>query len=166
MSLVAKNSALIFSPGLVTHETLEGNVVSDLDIRERLANPKTYEDFTVFSPLLVLEEHNDLVTELSSPWQFIIEQQPFSEHDTANSFNQNYDRRNTTCSLLAGTYSIRVQPILSVEQERVIESIPPREVNSSAPTTATSKRALPGREPRDSLGAQDTGSLERKNKRA
>ncbi|KAJ5042667.1 hypothetical protein J3E74DRAFT_479217, partial [Bipolaris maydis] len=166
VSLVAKNSASIFSPGLVTHETPEGNVVSDLDIRERSANPETYEDFTVFSPLSVSEEHDDLVTEPSSPRWFIIEQQPFSEHDTANSSNQNHDHGNTTCSLSAGIHGMRVQPILSVEQERVLESIPPGEVDSSAPTTATSKRALPGREPGDSLGAQDARSLERKNKRA
>ena len=166
VSLVAENSASIFSPGLVTHETPEGNVVSDLDIRERSANLETYEDFTVFSPLLVSEEHDDLVTEPSSPRRFVLEQQPFLEHDTADSSNQTHGHGNTTCSLSAGTYGMRVQPILSVEQERVIESIPLGEADSSASITTTLKRALSGREPGDSLGAQDTGSLERKNKRA
>ncbi|XP_014552301.1 hypothetical protein COCVIDRAFT_19575 [Bipolaris victoriae FI3] len=163
---IAENSAPVLSTGLATHETPEGTLVSDLDIRERSANSETYEGFSVFSPLSVSEEYEDLVTEQSSPQRFFLKQQPYLEHGGADSFSQNHDHGNTTSLLSAGTQSVRVQPVLSVEQERVIESITPGEADSSASITATLKRALPGREPKELVVAQDTESLERKNKRA
>ncbi|KAF5844300.1 hypothetical protein GGP41_004507 [Bipolaris sorokiniana] len=166
VSLVAESSASIFSPGLVTHETPEENVVNDLEIRESSANLETYEEFSMFSPLSVLEEHHDLVTEQSSPQRFFLEQQPFPELDTVESVNQNHGHGNIVGSLLNETQGVRVQPVFLAHQERVIESITPGEADSSGSITATLKRALPGREPEDSVGTQDTGSLERKNKRA
>ncbi|KAH7563667.1 hypothetical protein BM1_00714 [Bipolaris maydis] len=166
ISLIAENNAPIFSTGLATHETPEENVVSDLDIREYSTNPETYEDFSMFSPLLVSEEHDDLVTQQSSPRQFSLDRQPFPEHETANSFSRNHDHGNTTASLSARTHGVRVQPVFSFEQERVLDSITPREADGSASITATLKRALPGGESEGPVGAQDTGPLERKNKRA
>ena len=160
VSLVAGNSASIFSPGIITHETPEGNVVSDLDIRECSANPETYEGFSVFSPLLVSEEHDDLVTEQSSLQLFFLEQ------NTAGSFTQNHDQGSIVGSLLAETQDVGAQAVLSIERESAIEPTTLRTADSSLSVTTMSKRAISSRESGDSAGTQHAGSLQRKSKRS
>ena len=165
LSLIAENSASIFSPGLVTDETPEGNVVSDLEIRERSANPETYEDFSVFSPLLVSGQHDDLATEQPSPQRLFLDQQPFPEYNTVGSSSQSHDQRSSASSLLAETQNVGAQAVLSIERQAAIEPTTLRTADSSLSVTTMSKRAISSQESGDSAGTQYAGSLQRKSKR-
>ena len=59
-SLITENSAQVFSTRPVTHETLDGNLGSDLDTTEAPGNIETYESFSVFPPDSFLEEILDI----------------------------------------------------------------------------------------------------------
>jgi hypothetical protein len=165
-SLIAENSAQVFPTGPVTHEKLDGNLGSDLDTTEASGNLETYESFSVFPPDSFSEGLDGLAVEQSSPQWFILEQQPFPGQDATELVSQDHDQENVVSSLSSGTQGVGVQPVFSVEQETVIESIMPRTADSGVSITTMSKRALPGRESEDSVGAQLTGSLQRKIKRA
>lgn len=164
--LIAEHSAPVFLTGLVTHETPRDNLGSDLDMTEASADVETYENFSVFSPLLILEEHDELVPEQSSPQRCLLEQQPFPEYDTVSSFSQNHDQGSIVGSSLAVTQDVGAQAVLLIEREAAIEPTTLRAADSSVYITATLKRALPDRESGESVRVQHTGSLQRKIKRA
>jgi len=165
-SLLTEISAPVFSTGLATHETPDGYLGSVLDTAQASGNLETYEPFSVFPPQSFSEEFDDLATEQSSPHWFFLEQQPYPEYDTAESFSQNHDQGNITGLLSARTQDVCAQAIFSIEQETGIEPITLRAADSSISVTATPKRALSGRESGDSVGAQHTGYFQRKSKRA
>lgn len=166
VSPIAENSAPVFPTGQVTHETPGVNLGSDSDMTDASASLETYEDFSVFPLLSVSEEHNDLMTEHLSPQWFFLEQQPLPEYDAADSLSQNHDQGSITGSLSAGTQDVGAQAVFSIERGAVIEPMTVNTADSSIPVATTSKRALAGQESGGSLGAQRTGSLQRKNKRA
>lgn len=165
-SLIAENSAPVFPTRLVTHETWDGNLGSDLDATENSGNLETYESFSVFPPDPFSERLDDLVTERLSPERFILEQLPVPENDTAELVSQSYDQEKVISSLSSRTQGVGIQSVFPVEQETVMESTIREAADSSVSITTTSKRALPGRESRDSAGVQLTGSLQKKSKLA
>jgi hypothetical protein len=165
-SLIAENNAPVFPTRPVTHETWDGNLGSDLDATENSGNLETYESFSVFPPDPFSGRLDDLVTERLSPERFILEQLPVPENDTAELVSQSYDQEKVISLLSSRTQGVGIQSVFSVEQETVIESTIREAADSSVSITTTSKRALPGRESRDSAGVQLTGSLQRKSKLA